>query len=427
MMKPPTCLLFASILLVSHSVHANDWPGWRGPEGDGKLPTSAKYPTQWGAKENIQWKVELPSPGNSSPIVVGQNLFLTLSEEKGHQRSLLCINPVDGAIRWKKTVTFNGDEITHKTNPWSAASPISDGNTIYAWHGNAGLYAYDFEGTELWHRDLGSDYAHQWGPNAASPVVHGDNLIVHAGPGTKAVLFCLNRKTGQTVWEKSLPEAKSEGIKDFKGSWATPLLVNNQGRSEMLIPLPQSLRSFDPATGQEWWRCGGLSDLCYTNAMTGESHILTLCGYGGPAIGLKRPSPNDTGDLTKSHRLWIVGGNEGKKKVNPQRIGSGQIIDGYLYLLNEPGAAECIDVATGVSQWKERLGRISWSSMSYLGGKLYVNDQGATTYILDPDPTSMKVIATNAIGGNHHTNSSLAFADGVIYLRTESHLLAIGE
>tara|TARA_R110000850_G_scaffold247566_1_gene372531 strand:+ start:132 stop:1418 length:1287 start_codon:yes stop_codon:yes gene_type:complete len=420
--------LTVSVFTFTNSaLFANDWPSWRGPTGDGKLPESATYPIKWSPTENLRWEIELPAPGNSSPIVIADRLFLTLSEDEGHQRSLLCFDTNDGRQLWKKTVKFEGDEVTHRTNPWSAASPVSDGTSVYAWHGNAGLYAYDLSGTELWHRNLGSSYAHQWGPNAASPVLHEDNIIVHAGPGTEAALFCLDRKTGTTVWEQVLTDAQSETLKEFKGSWVTPFIFDNNGRTEMLIGLPQSLRSFDPATGKEWWRCQGLSDLCYTNAMVGASHAIYLSGYGGPGLGLTLPDANTTGDVTESHRLWLVGGKGSKKKVNPQRIGSGQIVGEYLYLLNEPGAAECIEVATGETQWKERLGRTSWSSMNYVRGHLYVNDQSGTTFVIEPDSASMKVIATNPLASNQHTNSSPAFSGGAIYLRTESSLYSIGK
>ncbi|MCH1409967.1 MAG: PQQ-binding-like beta-propeller repeat protein, partial [Verrucomicrobiales bacterium] len=124
-----------------------------------------------------------------------------------------------------------------KTNPYSSASPFSDGVRVYASQGNAGLYTYDLDGNEIWKRDLGTDYAHIWGPNAASPIVRGDTLIIHAGPGLAVALFGLDKNTGETLWKKELPTAVSNDVGQFKGSWATPLLIENAGSTEMLIGL----------------------------------------------------------------------------------------------------------------------------------------------------------------------------------------------
>jgi outer membrane protein assembly factor BamB len=157
--------------------------------------------------------------------------------------------------------------------------------------------------------------------------------------------------------------------------------------------------------------------------MTGNGRALYLCGYGGPGIGVKLPSASETGDLTSSHRLWAdppKGQNQ-----NPQRIGSGQILGDHLYVLNEPGVMQCSEVATGKILWRERLGANSWSSMNLIGNTLYVNDTRGTTYLIEPDPTALKLLGKNDIDPNQHTNASLAFANGRIYLRTDAHLYAI--
>jgi outer membrane protein assembly factor BamB len=251
----------------------------------------------------------------------------------------------------------------------------------------------------------------------------GSGILIHAGPGPKAKLFAIHKDTGKTIWEVDLDAFESTDAKQFKGSWATPLLIENGGRAEMLLGLPNFLTSFDPKSGKELWRIAGLGDLCYTNVMTGSGRALYLCGYGGPGIGVKLPTAGETGDLTSSHRLWAdppKGQNQ-----NPQRIGSGQILGDHLYLLNEPGVMQCSEVATGKILWRERLGANSWSSMNLIGNTLYVNDTRGTTYLVEPDPTALKLIGKNDVDANQHTNASLAFACGRIYLRTDAYLYAI--
>lgn len=417
--------IFAPLLIaaIAHLSHANDWPSWRGPGGDGKLPADEEYPTEWSPDKNLKWKVPLPGPGNSSPIVVGERIFLTQAADQGKKRSLLCFSTKDGTLLWERSIDYGKADQTHKTNPLCSASPVSDGNLVYAWHGNGGLHAYDLEGNEKWSRDLGDHYEHQWGANAASPILYAGALIVHAGPGMTVNLFCLEKTTGETIWEKELPDAYSKDMKEFKGSWATPLIIDNDGRPEMLIGLPKALTSFNPKTGDELWRCEGLSDLCYTSAISNGEVAAYLGGFGGPGLGVRLPDSKTTGNITESHRLWADQG----KKPNRQRIGTGQLIGNHLYQLDEPGIAVCLDVTTGERLWESRLSRNSWSSMNYVGGKLYVNDQSGTTYILDPNPKELKLLQENAVDQRQHTNSTLAFANGSIYLRTDAFLYSFGK
>ncbi len=420
-MKPFTLVC---AFLFSASAFSNDWPTWRGPDGNGKLTEGAAvYPVEWSAEKNLKWRVDLPAPGNSSPIVVGDRVFVTLGKEKGKLRCLLCFSASDGSLLWEKSVDYGKEDKTHKTNPYSAASPVSDGESVYAWHGNGGLFAYDLEGNELWKRDLGTDYAHIWGPNAGSPVIYEDTLVLHAGPGLEVKLFGLNKKTGETVWEKDLPAAESAEVGQFKGSWATPRLVSNDGRDEVLIGLPKALRSFDPKSGKELWSCGGLGDLCYTNVLTDGKRVIYLSGFGGPGMGMTFPKASETGDVTAARQLWADQGKKGRR----QRIGSGQIIGDYLYNLDEPGVMVCLEVETGKMLWEERLSKKSWSSMNLIGDKLFVNDELGTTYVIQPDPGALKLLHTNQIDKRQHTNSSLAFANGKIFQRTDAYLYAFGK
>ncbi len=399
---------------------ANEWPAWRGPNGDGKLIDAESYPQEWSSDKNRKWRIDLPSPGNSSPIVVGGKLFLTTAENEGQIRTLLCYDTKDGKLLWQRAVDYGKKDKTHKTNPFSAASPTSDGEHVYAWHGNAGLYAYDLDGNKVWTVSAGKDYAHIWGPNAASPVIHGDAIILHAGPGLAARILALDLKTGKMLWKKELPESASEKVGQFKGSWATPLLIQNGNRSEILLGLPGFLTSFDPGTGEELWRCSGLTSLAYTNVLAGPEHLVYLSGFGGPGIGVRLPAPDETGDITDSHQTWAEKG----KKPNRQRIGSGQMIGDHIYQLDEPGIMVCLEVATGKKLWEERMSRKSWSSMNQIGDKLYVNDDTGTTFVIQPDPSGLQLLHKNSIDPNQHTNSSLAFANGVIYQRTDSYLYA---
>jgi outer membrane protein assembly factor BamB len=133
---------------------AENWPAWRGPTGQGSCMEKT-LPVKWSATENVKWKIALPDEGNSTPIVWGEKIFLTQATDKGKKRSLWCISRKDGTKLWEQTVGFDGEEPKHQTNTYCAASPATDGERIVVSHGSAGVYCYDFDGKELWHRDLG--------------------------------------------------------------------------------------------------------------------------------------------------------------------------------------------------------------------------------------------------------------------------------
>jgi outer membrane protein assembly factor BamB len=416
------CLAFSASLHFGAftSTAENQWPNWRGPHADGHLQAApGTFPVEWGPEKNITWKTALPGPGNSSPIIWNDRIFLTQAVDNGQTRGLLCFNRADGKLLWQKDVSYPQEDPTHKTNFFDSASPVTDGSLVYAWHGNAGLFAYDFDGQEKWRRtDLGV-YTHQWGANAGSPVLYQNTILLYAGPGSDAKLFALDKANGKTIWAKELPDAASESFKEFKGSWATPFLVlDNDGRDEMLLPLPQRLSSFDPKTGEELWHCSGLSNLCYTNALAGEHLIVAMSGYKGPAIGLRLPDGMTNGDITDSHRLWIV-------EPNQQRIGSGIIVGDHIFILNEPGVAQCIEARSGREIWKARLGAASWSSANHVGDLLYFTDQTGTTFVVEPNTTKLHILETNRLPKREHTNASLAFSNGQIILRTHENLYSI--
>jgi outer membrane protein assembly factor BamB len=424
-MKIPRCAVWIWLGWAWSALAAdNDWPSWRGPNGDGTVAAedASAYPLEWSPEKNLRWRIALPGPSNASPVVSGDRLFLIQNEDEGRQRSLLCFRTEDGTLQWKRTVRHEAPEPTHRTNPHGAASPVTDGALVFAWHGNAGLHAFDLDGTERWSRDLGSSYAHIWGPNAASPVLFGDTLVLHAGPGPEVALFGIDKRTGEIRWRTDLPDAESRTPEEFKGSWATPV---GSGDGTFLLGLPGRLAAFDAATGQERWRVAGLGDLCYTNALAGNGRALYLCGYGGPGMAVRLPETSERGDLTATHRLW-VDPPKGRNQ-NPQRIGSGQLLGPHWYLVNEPGVLQCAVVDTGEILWRERIGTRSWSSLNRIGANLYASDSQGTTHVIAPSPEGLRLLARNPVDAGQHTNSSLAFARGRIYLRTDAFLYAFGE
>ncbi len=404
--------LFRLLLLIVAPVlsEADDWPTWRGANGNG-LSNEKNIPENWSMEENVAWKVKLPGPGNSSPVVAKGKIFVTQAIEDGKQRALLCFDRQTGDKLWERATSFPEKEPTHKTNPFCSASPATNGKLVVVTLGSAGMIAYDFEGKEVWRRkDLGPE-RHLWG-TASSPVPYGKTFIQYRGPGPLVFMLALDAATGETVWKRNLPKAQGKDEKHWFGSWSTPVLRNNHGRDELLLGLPKRLVAFDPKTGKEIWWCNGLGELVYNNAASSGDFVMATSGYGGPALGVKA-GKDASGDIT-SQRLWIT------TKRNLQRIGTGAVIGGYYYILTEPGILQCIEVATGKIVKQSRVGKGgNWGSVTHIGGKLYVTNQGGQTLVILANP-DFEVLTTNPV--NEMTRGSPAFSDGQVFLRTYEHL-----
>jgi outer membrane protein assembly factor BamB len=147
-------VFFLTLPLMSSPVRGDDWPAWRGPTARG-VSEAPEAPVLWSATQNIRWKVALPAPGNSTPVVRSGRVFLTQALEGGKRRAVIALDRADGRKRWQKEVPCPVTETTHPQNPPCSASPITDGQAVYAHFASAGVVAYDPDGTPLWHRDLG--------------------------------------------------------------------------------------------------------------------------------------------------------------------------------------------------------------------------------------------------------------------------------
>ena len=326
---------------------------------------------------------------------------------------------------WQAGPVYEEKERSHGTNPQAAASPVCDGERVIAWFGSAGVYCYDMDGKELWHRDLGK-MDHQWG-YAASPVIHENLCFLNFGPGKRSFLMALDKTSGETVWQVDVPEVQpAERTDGFAGqtngvigSWSTPLLIQANGRTELIVSLAEWLKAFDPKTGKELWRSGGLNPLIYTSPIHDSGIVVAMGGFQGASIAVK---PGGSGDVTQTHRLW-------QTEKHKNRIGAGVIHDGYIYVANMPGVAECIELKTGKRIWEERLpgkgakGEI-WSSAVLSGDKIYVLNQSGDCVIFRASP-KFEVLGVNSIGGEM-TNGSLAVSEGELFFRTDKHLWCIG-
>jgi len=368
----------------------------------------------------VKWKVALPDRGNSTPIVWEDRVFLTQAE--GLRRTLMCFDRNDGKLLWQQGPTLAAPERTHALNPPCSSSPVTDGERVIAWFGTGGVWCWDLAGKELWHVDLGQQ-DHEWG-YASSPILVGDLCVLNFGPGERSFLVALNKKTGAEVWRTKVPAPSTmEGPgsqQHYAGSWSSPIVIWKDGRSQLVAALPGALRGFDLQTGKELWHCDGLNPLSYADPVFVDDAVIGMGGYGGFAIGMKL---GGEGDVTASQRLW-------QEKHNAQRIGSGVVKDGFLYMVNEPGVIQCIEPKTGKVLWQERAKApggtaSSWSSLVLSGDRLYLVTQASDTVVLRAGP-KFEQLAVNSLDDGL-SNSSLAVSNGELFIRTHKSLWCIGE
>ncbi|MCI0459525.1 MAG: PQQ-binding-like beta-propeller repeat protein [Gemmataceae bacterium] len=414
------CRVFVSAITLASLVcasWADNWPAWRGPDGTG-VSAERHLPLTWGQQHNVRWKVPLPGPGNSTPILWGEHVFLTQALDSGKRRAVLALSRSDGTTLWQQEVPCPVEETTHRQNPPCSASPVTDGSAVYANLASAGVVAYDFQGKRLWHRDLGP-VLHKWG-NGPSPILYKDLLILFHGPGEPAFLIALDKRTGKTVWKQEQTAINSP----IFGSWSTPVVVRAGGRDELIFPLPGEriggdgeFRAYDPATGKELWRCSGLGNEIYAMPVVSAQAdvVVGISGHNGPLLAVR---PGGNGDVSATHRLWRAGGK------NPQRVGSGVLHQGRLYLADAPGFVQCLDARTGKVLWKERVGGELWGSMLLGAGRLYVTSLEGTTFVLDPGP-KFRLLARNELGETIY--AAPAASGGELFLRTYEHLYCISD
>jgi outer membrane protein assembly factor BamB len=388
----------------------SSWPAWRAVSGNNVIP-SGDYPVTWSAKKNVAWKTALPDKGNSSPVVAGKRVFLTQAIESENKRGLICLDSESGKTRWERYVVQQNNETTHKTNPYCSASPMVSEDRVVCWLGNSGVYTYDLEGNEQWHRDLGP-IEHVFG-YGSSPVIYKDTCYLNFGPGKNTFIIALAMKDGKELWRRPVTVDVDRYPKgDIEGSYATPAIVTNmQGAVELITTYPGYVVSLDPASGDENWRCGGLDYNVHGSPAVANGVVIALGGFMYESIAVRM---GGRGNVTQSHRLWQI-----EQSLNG--ISTPIIVGDHFYRVGR-SFASCHDVKTGKELWKGRYSDAqTWASPTLVGDMIYIVDQTGTTSIFKANPEKFELLSQNP-SDDAMTNGSLAFADNAIYLRTHKHL-----
>lgn len=405
----PRTGLFCLLTLASSLASAENWPGWRGPRGDG-TSLEREIPTRWSGTENIAWKTAVPGEGHSSPIIWNDHLFLTTALKETPARVLLAFDRRTGAPLWQQTVVKAPLEAKNNENSFASATPVTDGEKIYVTfldRDEVVAAAYSFSGKELWLVRPGR-FKSQWG-FSHTPRLFEDKVIVVCYSKGENFVVALSRADGRTVW-------KTPGENPTQ-SYSPPLIREMGGRVQMIVPGNKAVTSYDPRTGKRLWVVDGLADDSVITPVYHEKTDLVLSCTSWPTKVLLAIKPDGQGLVTSSKVVWKT--SEGAPYVpSPLAVGDWFFTSSYV-----GKAAHCYEAATGKILWKEPMGLHHASPVTANGLVYFLNDDGVM-HVVRAGP-HFELVARNELG--EKTYASPALSRGQMFLRSFRHLYCVGQ
>lgn len=403
-------LLGASLLDFQQIASAEDWPGWRGPRGDG-TSVEKQVPVKWDAPkgQGVAWVADIPGEGHSSPIVQGKRVFVTATLPETEERLLLCLDRDSGKELWRRTVFTSPLERKHRENSYASSTPATDGQRVFVSFldgVDAVIAAYDLDGKRQWVARPGR-FTSQHG-YSSSPVIFEDKVIVNGDHDGDAWIAALSREDGHTLW-KIDRENKTR-------SYCTPLVRDLAGRTQMILSGSKCVASYDPRTGKRHWIIDGPTEQFVASIVYNSKHDMLFMTGGFPAHHILGIKPDGQGNVTETHIVWRT--TKGVSYV-PSPISEGD----YFVVVSDGGIASCFHAATGEMYWQQRVGPHAHSSIVSANGLAYITTDDGSTTVVKPGPTYVEV-AHNALG--EPTSSSPAISEGHVFLRGAKHLYCFG-
>lgn len=401
-------LFFILFFLFSNTVlRAQNWPNWRGPNGDG-TSVETNLPLAWDSRTNVIWKSEVPGVGHSSPIVWEDKLFTASALLDSKERVLLCYNAKTGDLIWQKTVVKSNLENKHGDNSYASGTPATDGKLVYVSFldgENVLVAAYDFLGNQVWVQRPGTfSSPHGF---SCSPALFEDKVIINGDSKGDAFIAALDKNDGKLIWK-----VKHENPAH---SFSTPIFREMGGKMQMIFGGNKEIASYNPEDGTKYWYVNGPSEDFCSSPVYNEKTGLVLVSSAWPQRILMAINPDGSGDVTESKVVW-------QTKEGAYYVPSPVCTDDYLFTTMTNGKVHCIDVETGSVVWSESMGK-QYSSPVLANGLVYMpNDDGVITVIKPGN--QLEVVSKNDMG--ERMNASPAISNGKIYLRGYKHLFCIG-
>jgi len=424
----------AAILLVRPAAAADEWPQWRGPHGQGHAATSG-LPLEWSETKNITWNTPLPGQGHSSPVISGQQIWLTaatdtpvtpeekerrLADNTGNQPltvsgkvtfHAICVDRASGKLVHNIELMSEAEpQPTHALNTYASPSPVIESGRLYCNFGTHGTACVDTESGKVVWRNRDLRIKHENGAGS-TPVLWKDKLIVHYDGSDKQFVAALDKATGKVAW-KTRRSGEMNSNPQLKKAYGTPLVTEINGRDVLISPAADWLYGYDPATGRELWRVnyGTLGFSIVPRPVTGHGMVFICTSYMKSQVlavkveGTGRPKI-----------VWRLT-SQAPKKPSPLLVGE------QLYIVSDNGVATCLSAKTGEVIWRERLrGNYSASPMFAEGRVYFFSQEGVTTVI--EAGSKFQLLARNELDGGHM--ASPAAVGDELYLRTTKALYRI--
>ena len=397
------------------AMDGGNWPQWRGPLHTGEA-TRGNPPLEWSEDKNVRWKVEVPGLGKSTPVVWNDLVFVTTAAPTEVPGTLEYVvqahNRLDGKLRWRKVVKVQAPhEGTHKDGSYASGSALTDGERVYAFFGSRGLFALDFKGNLVWEKQFGAMRTRLTFGEGASPVLHGNALVVNWDHEDQDFLVALDKKTGKELWRTE---------RDEPTSWSTPIVVSHGGREQVIVNATNRVRGYDLSTGKALWEAGGMTTNVIPSPVHADGTVYVTSGFRGNALMAVRLSEAQ-GDVTgKAAIAWSY------DRDTPY-VPSPLLYRGGLYFLKTNSAVLTrIDVATGKPDYTQRLAGLSnvYASPVAVDGRVYVLSREGVMMVLEAGPT-LKVLATNKLADGF--DASPALVGDEMYLRGQKYLYRISK
>ncbi len=435
-MRRNVSLFLLTLLFVPAGTAAEEWPGWRGPRGDG---TSHEHgvPVRWSQTENVAWKAPVPGVGHSSPALWGDRVFLTtclLKEQQ--QRVLLCLDRRDGKLLWQRVVVRSPLEYKHKLNSHASSTPATDGKHVWttflrlrprtAADGPPSklrerpplpptivpeivVTCYTVAGDKVWEKVPGRFYSRHG--FCSPPILYKDMLIVNGDQDAEAYLVALDQKTGGERWRTDRPNR-------FR-SYCPPLIVDAAGRKQMVLTGAQAVDSYDPDTGKQLWHIDGPTEQFVASVVYGDGLFFLTAGF--PDFHNMAIRPDGSGNVTGTHVAWHEKKVPARKAAYvPSPIAHGS----YFFVVSDLGYVRCFEAKTGKALWMEKLGVHHSASPVSAGGLLYFPADEGVTFVVRAGP-KFELVSRNDL--DEECYASPAVSRGQMFVRTLHHLYCIGK
>lgn len=420
------------ITSLAPAARAADWPNFRGP-ASAAVSDERNLPVEWSDTQNIAWKVALPGPGSSSPIVAGDRVFVTCyggygldrakpGEPADLTRDLVCVGLADGQILWRKSVPSAVPEDAYQgmlaDHGYASHTAATDGRQVFVFFGRTGVMAFDLDGHQQWQTSVGTGVGggpamFQFGSGASLTLLE-DLVVVNANAESEAIV-ALSKQDGHEVWKT---EAKG-----YRGSWSTPVPVAVGDKVELVVNLPDEIWGLDPADGGLLWYSSVLRGAAATTVVAKGGVLFAVSGGPtGQAAAAIRAGGH--GDVTKSNLVW-------QSKVGSY-VPSPVVLGDYLYFVDDKGVACCLEAATGKQVYRERLPTAgsTYASLVAADGKLYAVSRRNGAFVLAAGPKFERLAHNKLDSDDSDFNASPAVAsrpsgDGCLLLRSNQFLYCL--